>query len=216
MKKLLLTISALAGFALIGTAQDFGFQKGNVILEGSFQSSTVNDRLAGRKESSFNFTPKAGLFLSDRFALGLFLGIGREKLTERVGAVSEEQDKLNAFELGVFGRYYFLEVGSRFKTYTELSTGYGSHTYFYNAIGFNPLESKKRGFGANAGIGANFFLTERVAINFLFANVLSYATFKPTENYGNNQGTSTSTFDTNLNVFDNFFETASFGLTFKF
>jgi len=33
-------------------------------------------------------------------------------------------EKGNNFGVGAFGRYYFLEVGSRFKTYAELGAGY--------------------------------------------------------------------------------------------
>lgn len=212
MKKLLLTISAIAGFAFIVSAQEYGFEKGNVILEGSFQASKINNNLEARKESNVQFSPKVGFFLSDKFALGVEVGFGTRSLESTTSDVGLAEYKESNFGIGGFGRYYFLKVGSRFKTYTEIGAGYISSRDRISSPGLRYQDLKFNGFAANAGIGANFFLTEKIAINFLFADLLGYRTLK--SDLPNAE--SNTSFVTNLNVFDNFFETASFGLSFKF
>lgn len=212
MKKLLLTISAIAGFAFMGTAQDFGFKKGNVILEGSFQASKVDNIVESTKISNIQFSPKVGFFVSDKFALGVEVGGGTRTLEDVSSTVGLAEYKESNFGIGGFGRYYFLEVGSRLKTYTEIGAGYISSRDRISAPGVRFQDLKYSGFATNAGIGANFFLTEKIAINFLFADLIGYQTLK--SDLPNAE--SSTAFVTNLNVFDNFFETASFGLTFKF
>ncbi len=215
MKKLLLTVTAVAGLAFVSNAQEFGFDKGNFIVEGSFQSSNTNDKNTKEKESAFNFTPKAGYFVTDKIAVGVELGFGQNKETSYSGPDNDIKNvaSQNVFGAGVFGRYYFLELGSRFKTYTEVGVGYLSLTG-EDKVGADPAvkDPKVNGFGANAGVGVNYFLTDKIAVNFAFGDVLSYGSLKVDEDGQK----AVSSFNANINVFDNFFNTAQFGLTFKF
>lgn len=212
MKKILLTLTAVAGLTVASQAQEFGFEKGNFIVEGNFQSSNTNDKGTKEKTAAFNFNPKAGYFVTDKIAVGVELGFGQSKETTFDNDIKTvETDK--AFGVGAFGRYYFLEVGSRFKTYTEVGVGYTNEQLGETKVGDVKTDAAKfNGFGANAGIGANFFLTEKIAVNFAFADVISYGSRK-----ADVDGAKAETaFNTNVNVFNNFFETAKFGLTFKF
>lgn len=214
MKKLLLIISAIAGFTFIGTAQDFGFQQGNVILEGSFHAASVNNRNFSTKESNFSFRPKVGYFISNNFALGAEVIFGQTRKDNDPTSSSLTKERGNDFAAGAFGRYYFLEVGSRFKTYTEVGARYNQTSIrVFNDPNIDEQKISINGFGTSAGIGANFFLTERVAVNFLFADIISFTTSKQMDvpNAEN-----LSIFNTNLNVFNNFFGSSTFGLTFKF
>src|SRR5690554_7434983 len=126
MKKLILSMAAVAMIATTAQAQEktFGFNEGDVLLEGNISFSSTNDKNTDVKENSFTFAPKAGYFLTDDFAVGVQLDVTNSK-TEAVALENKE----NAFGAGVFGRYYFLDLGQRFKTYGELGLGFASYKY---------------------------------------------------------------------------------------
>lgn len=213
MKKIFLALTAVLGLAFTTSAQDYGFQKGNFLVEGSLQVTSQNNSDVKQKESSFGVQPKVGYFLSDKFALGVDFLIGTSRRNSDSLSSDWRRQKGSEFAVGVFGRYYFLEVGSRFKTYTTVGGKYQqSRMTAYDNPDFNDIEVGVNAFLASAGIGANFFLTEDIAINYVFSDVLSYTTQK--QDVPNAK--SASHFGMNLNVFNNFFETSRFGLTFKF
>jgi len=212
MKKILLSLAVLAtGAAAQAQEQTFGFNQGDILLEGSIQSSSVKDVVtvggveATSKEMNTMFNPKVGYFINDKFVLGVELGVGSTKVTEQFGN-SEVEEKGNAVYAGVFGRYYFLDLGKRFKTYTELGLGM-ENSKFTDEAG---IVSKYSGFNAGLGLGINYFVTPKIAINFGLSDVLSFSTSKDKQT-----DATTSLFDANINVFNNFFSTATFGLTFK-
>jgi outer membrane protein len=199
MKKIVLAAIAVMGFSF-ANAQDsgsFGFSKGNILLEGNLGFSSINDKNTEVKTNSFEFNPKAGYFLTDKFALGLDLGIGSDKKK----IAGEDAGKNSNFNVGVFGRYYFLDLGQRFKTYAEAGVGLNSG---------KESEAKYSGVGFDAGLGINYFVSNSFAINFGLTDILAYNTNKY------KGGKAVSDFGANLNVFNNFFNTAKFGLTYKF
>jgi outer membrane protein len=199
MKKLILAAIAVMGFS-VANAQDsgsYGFSKGNILLEGNLGFSANNDKNTDVKTNSFEFNPKAGYFLTDKFALGLDLGIGSDK--KKVAGT--DADKNSNFNVGVFGRYYFLDLGQRFKTYAEAGVGLNTG---------KEGEAKYSGVGFGAGLGINYFVSNSFAINFGLTDILAYDTNKY------KGGKAVSDFNANLNVFNNFFSTATFGLTYKF
>ena len=198
MKKIVLSLAVLATGVAAQAQEGFGFKKGDVLLEGNVGFNTTNDKNSDTKENTFNFTPKAGYFINDKFALGIELGIGSDKTTVN----GTDTDKNSNFDAGVFGRYYFLELGQRFKTYAEVGVAYKSGKATL-------AEVKYSGFGAKAGLGINYFVTPKMAINFGLSNVLAFNTMKV------KGAEAVSEFDANVNVFNNFFNTATFGLTFK-
>lgn len=207
MKKLLLTLTAVAGLTFASQAQEYGFSKGNFIVEGNLNVNTENNKNTEVKTTQFNFTPKAGYFVTDKIAVGVNLGFGSD-ITDNKN--TNVKNSANAFGAGVFGRYYFLEVGSRFKTYAEVNADYANTRTKVTTAGNSVDGPKANGFGVNAGIGANYFLTEKIAVNFAFANVIGYNTSKVKGHESVNE------FGVNVNNFNNFFNTATFGLTFKF
>lgn len=202
-------MTAVAGLAFASNAQIHGFQKTDFIIEGNFGLSTVNDKNSDVKETSFSFTPKFGYFVSDKIAVGIEFAIAQD--SEKDNSTSSEL-KANTFGVGAFGRYYFLELGSRFKTYTELGAGYVGIKSEETTSGNTTKDPKVNGFGAGLGIGANYFLTENIAINFAFSDLLSFGSAKADVSGAK----SVNTFNANINQFNNFFSTATFGLTFKF
>lgn len=205
MKKILLSAIIALG-AISANAQDYGFKEGDVFVEGMLGYNSEDDTAASIKESNFTFTPKVGFMITEDFALGLQLGFGMDK-TENYGINTE--NKNNSFGVGVFGRYYFAELTQRIKVYSELGLGYNSYKT-ENRIANVTAEYKASGFGINAGLGINYFVTPKIAINFGFSDLIGYNTYKP-EN-----GDATNNFHLNINNFNNFFDTARFGMTFKF
>jgi len=207
MKKIILTVAAV--FALsFANAQDkkeskgFGFSEGNIFVEGSINMTSTNDKNADVKTNSMNLAPKAGYFVTDNFAVGIQLGIGSSK-TSTAGT---NTSKMSNFDFGAFGRYYFLDLGERFKTYTEFGFLVGSEK---DGVG---ATVKTNTFDINAGLGMNYFVTPKVAISFGLSNVINYGTSKTdiSGDKGSNH------MDVNINVFNNFFNTPTFGALYKF
>ncbi|WP_431136595.1 outer membrane beta-barrel protein [Psychroserpens mesophilus] len=235
MKKLLL-LSAVAVFGLTNVnAQDeatektFGFEKGNIMVEGNlgFSSSTDTDSddsgdLFEEKNSSLNFNPKAGYFISDKFAVGIQLNLNSFKNEDTnliVDPSVTEETKTSSFGGGVFARYYFLDLGERFKTYGEFGVGFNSGNTETTVTGLDdPIaDYDTSGFGAGVSLGINYFVTECFAINFVLTDVLSYNSTSGENNLeGATDEYKVSSFNGNVNVFNNFFQTAQFGLTWKF
>ena len=198
MKKILL--SALAVFAFgVANAQEggFGFSKGDVIVEGNLTVNSVSkpEGNSTKTTTSYGFTLAVGYFISDKFAVGLDLRILSEK--------GSGSDETNTFGVGLDARYYFLDLGQRFKVYGQGRIGFDS-------VNKKPGDVKSTNIGFGAGLGVNYFLTRSLAINFGLTNVLSIENEKPKD------GDGTTTINLNVNSFKNFFTEPTFGLTFKF
>lgn len=211
MKKIILTVAAVfvLGFA---NAQDkkeakgFGFSKGDIFVEGSMTMSSSNNKNTEVKTNTMDFSPKAGYLVSDNFAVGLNLGLGSDKTTS---SLSNTTTKTSSFSIGAFGRYYFLDLGQRFKTYTEFGFN------VKNEKDANTPVVKTNTFNIGAGLGMNYFVTPKIAISVGLGNLINYKTTK-TDASGDKGN---SKMDLNLNVFNNFFNnaaTTTFGCMYKF
>lgn len=202
-------LTAIAGVTIASHAQEFGFQKGNILLEGNVGLSTSkNGGSVESKTTALNLNPKAGYFFCDKFAVGLDLGYGLRKYKIEPSDFSEGgTSQTDLFRIGAFGRYYFLELGRRFKTYTELGAAYEQTNYDGDEYDYD----KSTGYTTGAGIGANFFITPKIAIGYSFANLISYSSRKP----DTPDADRVSRFDVNVNSFNNFLNAGSFSLTFK-
>ncbi|TDQ82845.1 outer membrane beta-barrel protein [Sphingobacterium yanglingense] len=208
MRRTLLTIAVTAGLTSMLQAQEFGLNKGDILLEGQINIHSSKDKNADLKNSHFGFSPKVGYFLSDKFAIGVDLGILKINKEELGANNNIFKSKYNEYKVGAFGRYYFLNIGERFKAYSELNAAYlnGKITM---AAGYDDVKSNH--FAAKAGIGANFFLTKNVALGYSFGDVIGFNTTK----IGEDGTKSRNNFYMNVNSFNNFFETGQFSLTFK-
>ena len=207
MKKIILSAAALFIFGF-ASAQDvvttdasaFGFTDGDVFVEGNLSFSSSNDKNTDLKESNFSINPKVGYFISEDLAIGAEIAIGSGKSKVDGTTVDENSN----FGGGVFARYYFLDLGQRFKTYGELGAGFVSAK-----DGLDAAEVKTSGFGIGVDLGINYFVNQNLAINFGLSNILSYNSAKVKD------GEAVSEFQLNANVFNNFFATPTFGLTYK-
>ena len=218
MKKILLSLAVLAtGAAAQAQEQTFGFNQGDILLEGSLRANSEDDKTEMIKTSTFNFTPKAGYFVTDKFAVGLGLNIGSGKV-ENYTDINEdrriEQGSTIGFE--VFGRYYIADM-KRFQPYAELGIGHNMskfETTEYDASEGRTItieDPKFNEFGVNATLGFNYFVTPKIAINFALSNLIGFNSGK--SDAPNSKAT--TDFHANINNFNNFFDTATFGLTFK-
>ena len=201
MKKIILTAAAVFAISF-ANAQDkkdsgFGYAKGDIVLGGNIMTMSKTTEVGGvsTKISESMIGPEVAYFISDNLALDLGLTLGSEK--DAAG------DKRATSNVAVGARYYFLNLGERFKTYTNFGLNFGS-----DDNGGNGAE-KTSTLGLGAGIGMNYFLTSRVAINFGLGNIISYESSKT----GNAKS---SDMMINLNEFNNFFSTPTFGVSYKF
>jgi len=173
MKKVLLSALAVFAFTFANAQEEgeksFGFAQGDIFIEGNLGFYSTNDKNTEVKTNGVNFNPKAGYFISEKLAIGLELMVGSDK--EEVAGT--DTGKSSNFGVGAFARYYFLDLGARFKTYAEAGLGMnsGKEEYF-------PGDAKYSGFGFGAGLGMQYFVTEKMAINFGLSDILSYSTNK--------------------------------------
>ncbi|AUC76779.1 outer membrane beta-barrel protein [Olleya sp. Bg11-27] len=213
MKKLLFTAAvAVLGFTSVNAQDEMttvgGFEEGDVFVEGNFGFGSTNDKNTEIKTSSFDFNPKVGYFLSDELAVGVELSLNTDKTTDDV---ADSENKNNTFGAGVFARYYFLELGKRFKTYGEFGVDFDSSKN-EQTVASTSSEFKTNGFGAGLGLGMNYFVTENFAINFGLTDILAYRSDKADVDGAE----AVTSFGSNVNVFNNFFATTQFGVTWKF
>lgn len=217
MKKLLLSALAVCAFTFSNaqetetTETSFGFAKGDIFVEGNVGFGSTNDKNNDAKTSSFDFNPKVGYLLSDKLAVGVELMVGSTKgediVIEGTTVASGNDAKVSNFGAGVFARYYFLELGKRFKVNTELGLGFGSTKYDDGSD-----DIKKNGINAGLGLGLNYFVKDNIAITFGLSDLLSFSS----EKYDVDGAENVTEFNANLNVMNNFFADAQFGLLFKF
>ena len=208
MKKIILTVAAVfvLSFAnaqdkkAASTSTGFGYAKGDFVLGGNimFDSKSNDNGIVKTTTSSSTIGPDAAYFVSDKFAVELGLNFGNTSTDN--GTTTTKNNTMNVM---VGGRYYFLDLGQRFKTYTGFGLNFGS-----NDNGGSPAD-KTSSIGVGAGLGINYFVTPKIAINFGLANILSYTSSK-TGDVKENE------FNINLNQFNNFFSTPTFGVAYKF
>lgn len=216
MKKILLSAAVLVtGVAAHAQEGTFGFGEGDVLLEGSLRANTEDDKGLTLKTSEFNFSPKAGYFVTDKFAVGLGLNIGTEKL-ENYSSTNANRFTEKGSNVGfeVFGRYYIADM-NRFQPYAELGIGLNTYsserTVVVNDVTTTVELPKTNAFGVNATLGFNYFVTPKIAINFALSDLIGFNTVKSKA-----EGAEpVNNFHANINSFNNFFDTATFGLTFK-
>ena len=119
MKKIILTVAAVFAMSF-ANAQDkkegsFGFSKGDIYLGGRLSYSSDDNDVV--KTTSTTIAPEAGYFISDNFALTL----GLESTSGDDGV-----KKPSSLNVNLGGRYYFLNLGERFKTFTNFGVNFGS------------------------------------------------------------------------------------------
>ena len=195
MKKIILSAIAVCafGFANAQDKESYGFASGDMYLGGTISYSSDDDGTV--KTTSNTIAPEFGYFLSDNLALTA----GLELTSEDNGTT-----KPKTTVISVGGRYYFLNVGERFKTFTNFGLRSGSID-----SGVTGAE-KTSTLGLGAGIGVNYWITSKWSVDFGLTDVFSYTSSKtgPAK-------TTSMNLDIN-NKYNNIFAAAKLGLIYKF
>ena len=151
-----------------------------------FQSTRTQNSYTKENDvdAVYSVSPTLGYFVTDRFAVGVSGTIGRTSADVKTTGVS------------VFGRCYVLNIGKNFKTYSQLTIGTNSA----DAAGVKTTTTS-----ANLGLGANYFVSNRLALTMGIADLVSYSKVEDA-----------STFTVGFNGVTNPFSLASFGVLYKF
>lgn len=150
MKKILLT-----AFLFISLNSFSQITQGNWLVGGNagFSSAKI-DAISGgvEKINTLNISPNVGYFLLDKFAGGL-----KVSYVSISDITSYSNIKQQSFQLGPFGRYYFLNVDKRTNFFLEAN-------YQYGIITNNTASNKSNQNTFSIYGGTSIFLNSSVAI----------------------------------------------------
>ena len=172
-----------------------GFSKGNIFMTGSVGVRSLENTANNYKENSFNFSPRAGFFVSNNIVLGLGLEISN--ISRQQTSVSQTFEQRN-FGIIVFGRYYF-SPSNNFTFFTQAQIDYLTSN-------ITNLNIKSTGVGFGIAPGISYFISDNFAIE-TSLGILSYASAKA--DVPNAQSS------TDLNIGIDFSQTR-FGVLYKF
>ena len=206
MKKLLV-LAAFVGVASFANAQTTA---GSIMVGGSLgfgsgksEATTSSVTVDGPKITAFNISPNVGYFIMDNVAVGLRLGYGSQKNTQKdVPAAGDETvTKQSDFTISPFARYYVsmadkaglfldasVDIGSG-KTTTDVTTG---GTTVSN-------ETTDKSFGINVRPGVYWFVTDHIGLEGTFGS-LGYNSNKNDNGANPATETKSSSFGLNLNT----------------
>lgn len=193
----------------------FGFFQKEIFLEGNIQYSSINNKSTMNKMTSIGLNPKVGYFVLDNFAVGLQASYNIDKNTTTIPDVDNDiirKVEETYYAPGLFTRYYFLQLGKRFYTYGELGGNFGKTESFTDIDGERSNEINTKIIDANLNLGLNYFANDNIVITFLLSDVLSYNSSKVDVD----DAEAINTFNAKINILDNFFQTAQFGIMFIF
>lgn len=199
MKKILLSAIAVMAFGFANAQEStgtVGFKQGDIFATGSIGYGS--EKTGDFKTNQFNFSPKAGFFVTDNIAIGVQLGY-TSSTEEQPG---EGDVNSNTFEVGAFGRYYFTPARN-FSFFGQLSLGYATQKTDQDGV---PGESKSNGVNVGLAPGISYFVSEHIALEATFG-LLGYNTVKPDVDGAE----STDSFNIGANLTD-----INFGIVYKF
>jgi hypothetical protein len=154
------------------------FKKSEKFVEGTVSLTKETDTKA-----TYSVSPTLGYFLTDRFAVGVSAEIGKV-------------DSTKTGNFGVFGRCYVLSVGKHLKAYSQLGVASNSTT-----VG----ATKATSVSADLCLGANYFVSSRLALSMHLADLVSYSSQD-----------SHSTLTVGFEGLTNPLASANFGVLYKF
>jgi outer membrane protein len=177
MKQLLvLTICLLFAFSNINAQMNSGsrFISGNNSF--SFHGSNYKQKDATTDPDKFfnlNLTTKAGYFIKNRIAVGAMIDY---IVSKQNNVASQFKHSNSSFLIGPLARYY-MEYG-KLVPFAEVSVGLGTNIRKDELTGSTSTKTKSPVFAFNAGVGANYFINERIALEGVLAYTLTQTKFK--------------------------------------
>lgn len=125
MNKSLLVLSAFLMTATFAAAQT---SPGNLMFGGGINISSVSQQSdVDAANSSFSFSPSAGYFVAENFAVGLGFTIATEKSGPDNARIKE-----SSFGIGPFARYYFFTSNEQFALYGQAGLSLASGKIKYS------------------------------------------------------------------------------------
>jgi len=109
-------------------------------------------------------------------------------VTDKVAVGVTGEFTKNVTNFGAYGRCYFLNIGKSLKVFSQLNVGRSSDR-----------------FATDLGLGANYFVTEKLALSASLANLASY-----------NTGDGVSNFSVGFTGVNNPLSATKFGVLYKF
>ena len=174
--KLVIATLVLTFAAFTMNAQSF--KKSDKILEGTVSYTKATD-----VDASYSINPAVGYFVTDKVALGVFGEFGKAG-----------DDKTT--NVGAFARCYFMTIGNHCSVFSQADLASNSSTV---------ASVKTTSFAANLGLGANYFISSKLALTMHVANLVSYES-----------ADSKSTFTIGFDGVTNPASLAKFGVLYKF
>ncbi len=177
--KLIAVAFLLSLTAFTSVNAQIAFKKSDKFVEGtaSYSKSEGTD-------ASYSLAPTVGYFISDRFAAGVF------------GQVGKDGDGVETSTIGAFGRCYVLNIGKNLTTYSQLNVGSSS---------VNDAGTKTSALGINLGLGANYFVSPKLALSMHISDLMNYTSVE-----------SSSSFSIGWEGVNNPFSMTKFGLLYRF
>jgi outer membrane protein len=113
------------------------------------------------KTTYFNFSPKAGMFLSEKFAVGMSLNVMTQRVKNTAGG-NTTTDKTTSFGIAPFARYYFLQM-NKFGIFAEGQIGLAFSKSKRPSVGPDE-EIKATTFGLNIAPVIYYNLSEKFTL----------------------------------------------------
>ena len=162
MRKIVLPLMLLLACS-VSYAQ---IQKGYVIIGGSFL--LVTSESGDFSFTDFDFSPRAGIFISDRTSLGPILGYQHSK-REQTSLNFNSNDRTNIFTFGAYMRNY-KSISEKFFFYLQSSVTYGTGQREFIDIN-GTAEADRSQFEISVIPGLSYFVTERLALDVRLASI---------------------------------------------
>lgn len=197
MKKVLLGLIILAALGV--NAQ---IETGKIFVGGSLgisSSGSSNENIngattvetEGNSRFGFNILPQAGYMLTEQIGVGLGIGYGIDKLTrpdffDNGTDQFDQIEKTGSFIISPFARYY-KNVTDKFYLYGNFAIPIrmSNNSYliwndnFDGTVDYDGT-NKSSSFGVSLGLGADYFITDNIALeanfNLFGVNYYSYKT----------------------------------------
>lgn len=168
MKKILFLIAVLlAGNLMVVKAQT---EKGKWMLNGSsrlsFDSGKEKYKSGSTTSDSYKFTrltfePQIGYFVIDKLPVGLLVELSRQSWKD---PDDDDKEVYSSFIIGPFVRYYIADLDGLWP-YAQAAAGIGSYKERWIPAEGDSNDDKSSLFGYRLGVGATYFVNDRVGFD---------------------------------------------------
>jgi outer membrane protein len=174
----LVVLALMLSLTAFTVSAQSAFKKADKMLEGTVSLTKATD-----VKATWTLNPTVGYFVTNRVAVGLF------------GELGETAD-VKTTNVGVFARCYFMNIGQHAHVFSQLGVASNSST---------DAGVKTTSTTAGLGLGANYFVSPKLALSMKLADLVSYT-----------NSDSRSTLTVGFDGVSNPFTTGSFGVLYKF